>query len=157
LLRFASVARSSRLNLRESKTESALLSVALEDAIGKLKAQERATAARAAASERLSSEIVASITSGLLVVDGAGPLPIVTPAARRILALPDLDAGGDARPLLAAMPTLWELIDHGLKMASPLARQTIRLDSGDAPSYLGVSISPLPGATGAPHSVVCLF
>ena len=46
----------------------ALLSAALEAAVTKLKAQQVATTARAEASERLSGEIIASLTAGLLVV-----------------------------------------------------------------------------------------
>lgn len=157
LMRFAAVARSSRSHLRESRTESAFLSAALEDAIGRLKAQERATAARAEASERLSSEIVASLTSGLLVVDSAGELQIVNPAARRILGFSDLEPGASARAVLTGMPALAALIDGALVSGLPLARQTIQLDAADGPSHLGVSISPLPAARGAGHSVVCLF
>ena len=49
----------------------------------KLKAQERATAARADASERLSGEIIASLTAGLLVVGLNGEVRILNPAGRR--------------------------------------------------------------------------
>lgn len=158
LIRFVAVTRRSRSHLRESKTESALLSAALEEAIGKLKAQERATAARAEASERLSSEIVASLTSGLLVVGEDGILQIVNPAARRILGRPEAAAGAPAAALLHDAPALADLIDAGLRTARPIVRQTIRLEAPEGPSYLGVSISPLPGPWKAPRSsVVCLF
>ena len=46
-----------------------MLSVALQEAVTKLKAQEKAMTARAAASEQLSGDIVESLTAGLLVVD----------------------------------------------------------------------------------------
>ncbi|MGH9330409.1 MAG: hypothetical protein ACRD09_08205, partial [Vicinamibacterales bacterium] len=48
--------------------EGAFMAAALQDALAKLKVQERAMTARAEASERLSSEIIASMTSGLMVV-----------------------------------------------------------------------------------------
>src|SRR5207342_741757 len=80
--------------------ETALLSAALHEAVTKLKAQERATAARADASERLSEEIIASLTSGLLVVDLGGAVRTLNPAGRRMLELPEPltgdNGGGDA-------------------------------------------------------------
>ena len=48
-----------------------MLSMALQDALTKLKQQERAMAARAEASERLADQIVEGLTSGLVVVDRA--------------------------------------------------------------------------------------
>ena len=85
VLRFVAAARDARRTWATAACETVFLSSALEDAITKLKAQERATAARAEASERLSGEIVASLTSGLIVVDRDGRVQIVNPAARRIL------------------------------------------------------------------------
>ena len=57
--------------------------------MAKLKAQERATAARADASERLSDEIIASLTAGLLVVGLDGEIRILNPAGRRMLGSPN--------------------------------------------------------------------
>ena len=88
-LRFAAAARNTKRSLGDGQGDSMLLASALEEAFAKLKAQERATAARAEASERLSSQIVASLTSGLIVVDGARQMKIVNPAARRILRFDD--------------------------------------------------------------------
>ena len=70
-----------------------MLSMALQEAVTKLKAQERATAARAEASERLASQIVEGLTSGLVVVDRAGDVQTLNPAAGRILGIAD-----DRRP-----------------------------------------------------------
>src|ERR1051325_6850395 len=75
VLRFAAAARAA--NRHESRSENTLLSAALQDAVTKLKAQERATAARAEASERLSGEIISCLTAGLLVVGLKGELRIV--------------------------------------------------------------------------------
>src|SRR5688572_22889166 len=72
MLRFAAAARDSRQHARNGGFENALLSQALEDAITQLKAQERAMAARAEASEQLSGQIVASLTAGLVVTDLEG-------------------------------------------------------------------------------------
>ena len=53
--------------------------------MAKLKAQERATAARAEASERLNGEIIESLTAGLLVVGLDGEVHILNPPGRRML------------------------------------------------------------------------
>ena len=63
LLRLVSVARDTRRS-RSSGAETVLLSAALQEAVGKLKLQERAMTARAEASERLSGEIISSLTAG---------------------------------------------------------------------------------------------
>jgi len=49
LLRFVAAARDTRRHLHGAGAETALLSAALQEAVAKLKAQERATAARAEA------------------------------------------------------------------------------------------------------------
>ena len=79
---------------RESGGETAMLSMALQDAMIKLKAQERAMAARAEASERLADQIVEGLTSGLVVVDRSGMVQAINPAAKRILGI----AGGAGNP-----------------------------------------------------------
>ena len=66
LLRFVAAAGEGRR--QRGSGETSLLSAALGEAVAKLQAQERATAARAEASERMSDEIIASLTAGLLVV-----------------------------------------------------------------------------------------
>ena len=63
------------------------MAAAMEDAVRKLRDGERAMKARAEASERLSSEIVASLTSGLLVVDGDGIVRTLNPAGQTMLGL----------------------------------------------------------------------
>ena len=89
VLRFAAAARESRQHLRENSTESAFVTAALHEALTKVKAQEREMSARAEASERLSSEIVESLSSGLLVVASNGQLRILNPAGRRLLSRDD--------------------------------------------------------------------
>ena len=66
MMKFVTAARDTRRKIQGGGVETALLSAALQDAVAKLKAQERATAARAEASERLSEEIISSLTAGLL-------------------------------------------------------------------------------------------
>src|SRR5438876_8231418 len=101
MLRFAAAARDTRRQLSQSSGgDTALLTAALHEAVAKLKAQERATAARAEASERLSEEIITSLTAGLLVVGLNGQMRILNPAGRRMLGLADSAALGDYREVL---------------------------------------------------------
>lgn len=94
LLRVLALIRQRRRSTGTAGTDTEMLSEALEDAIARLKAQERATAERAEASERLSGEIISSLTSGLLVVGLDGAVRIMNPAARRLLDLPDAAVAG---------------------------------------------------------------
>jgi two-component system, NtrC family, sensor histidine kinase AtoS len=136
--------------------ESALLSLALQDALTKLKQQERATAARAEASERLAGQIVEGLTSGLVVVDREGVVQSVNPAARRILHL-DKDAGGvPLRQFLATAPAMADVIDEALQGASPILRRTIALGKGKS-QHLGVTVSPITDTDGSLQAAVCLF
>ena len=142
---------------KEDRGEVAMLSIALQDAVNKLKAQERATAARAEASERLASQIVEGLTSGLLVVDRAGIVQTVNPAGRRLLGLPD---DGEPRPLrdvLQGAPELADAIGETLASSSPVVRRTVTVGDGGHASHLGVTVSPIRDAEGALQAAVCLF
>jgi signal transduction histidine kinase len=153
LLRFGAAARdATKKGGADSRMASVLLSSALEEAITKLKAQERATAARAEASERLSEQIVASLTSGLLVVDRDNRVRIVNPAAQRILSLPEIVPGADYREALRQAPSLASIIAESLDTNAPARRRTAVVDQ----THLGVGVSPL-SADGAPSGAICLF
>src|SRR5207342_2092118 len=80
--------------------ETAFLSVTMQEAVARLRVQERATAARADASERLSGEIIASLTAGLLVVGLDGTVRILNPAGHRLLHVPDAIPVGDYREVV---------------------------------------------------------
>jgi signal transduction histidine kinase len=155
VLRFGAAARDAKKNLSDGRMESVLLSSALEEAITKLKAQERATAARAEASERLSGQIVASLTSGLLLVDNDNRIKIANPAARRILQLADVPADADYRTVLASADELKIILAEALRENVPIIRRTITIH-GARPTHLGVTVSPLT-PDGASSGVICLF
>ncbi len=148
VLRFAAAARDSKRALGETHAETIVLASALEDAFAKLKAQERATAARAEASERLSSQIVASLTSGLIVVDSQLQVKIVNPAAQRILRIETFTP--------EEFPQLKELIDESLAGDTPLVRRTVTLTRAGDTMHLGVTVSPLASESG-PQGAICLF
>jgi nitrogen fixation/metabolism regulation signal transduction histidine kinase len=161
VLRFAAAARDSKRALGDTRAESLFLASALEEAFAKLKAQERATAARAEASERLNSQIVASLTSGLIVVDAARQVKIINPAARRILLNdesvegPSTDSGA-APDILSRYPSLASVIDESLHGETPIVRREITIARGSETMHLGVTVSPLATDDG-PHGAICLF
>jgi PAS domain S-box-containing protein len=153
VLRFAAAARDAKRTLHEGHTD-VMLASALEQAIAKLKAQERATAARAEASERLNTQIVSSLTSGLIVVDGSGQVQIVNPAARRILRLQDRETSTGL--VLAHVPELQDVIRESLEGRAPVVRREITIRRDHDTRHLGVTVSPLDVESG-PQGAICLF
>jgi signal transduction histidine kinase len=156
-LRFFSAARDTRRTMRGGGTEVAFLSAALQDAVGKLKAQERANAARADASERLSQEIIASLSSGLLVVGLTGDVRIINPAGRRMLNVADAAPLEDFRRLLADR-ALIDLIAECLSTRTAIVRRTVQLSKhNQTASHIGATVSPLFDDNGLLHGAICLF
>ncbi len=156
VLRFAEAARSARRS-RSDHGELALLSAALQEAVTKLKAQERATAARAEASERLSEEIIASLTAGLLVSGLDGEIRILNPAGRRMLGISDAATGDDIRIALSDL-ALADVVRESLKTNAPIIRRTIALrEPHHGVSQLGVTVSPLTDTESRVHGAICLF
>jgi PAS domain S-box-containing protein len=152
VLRMAFVARDNRRN-RSGGTETALLSAALAEAVGKLKTQERAMAARAEASERLSGEIITSLTAGAIVVGLDGNVTTLNPAGRRILELPDA-------ALYARSPReqpLLDVIDECLRLGRAIVRRGVTLSDVGHGVHLGVTVSPLYDGDGRLHGAICLF
>ena len=141
---------------RESGGESAMLSVALQDTLTKLKTQERAMAARAEASERLADQIVEGLTSGLVVVNRMGTVQAINPAARRILEIDEKVAGQSFRDALKSATALSDLIAEALEVGSPIVRRTITL-AGIKARHFGVTVSPIAAADGTLQAAVCLF
>jgi signal transduction histidine kinase len=160
VLRFSAAAAEARRPQR-GDGETALLSVALQEALTKLKAQERATAARADASERLSGEIISSLTAGLLVVGLHREVRILNPAGLRILGRADTPGPGEFPRSLREQP-LMDVIDECLAQRRPIVRREVVLPAaGQGVTHLGVSVSPLFDPQGEqhgePHGAICLF
>lgn len=155
--RIFSAARESRNAPGRQEGNSAVLSVALEEAIGRLKKQERETAERAAASERVSEQIISSLASGLLVVGLDGAMRIVNPAARKMLDLPDGPMLGDHHSVINE-PSLSEIIDECLSSGRAILRRTIHLPEGrSSATHFGVTVSPLFDGAQVMNGAVCLF
>ena len=108
LMRVVKVAsgRGTARQAAQERGESAMLSMALQEALTKLKQQERDSTARAEASDRFASQIVEGLTSGLVVVERGGLVHSVNPAARRILDLPGSGVGRPFREVLSAAPAM---------------------------------------------------
>jgi len=143
---------------KKEGTETAFMAAAMEDALQKLRRQERAMKARAEASERLSSEIIASMTSGLLVVNDSGDVRTLNPAGRRLLGLPDEDWMGGYRQLLASAPALGDVVEECLSTGRPIVRRTVQMKGpAGVATHLGVTASPIRDDRGAAHGAICLF
>jgi len=136
--------------------ETVFMTEAMEGALRSLREQERAMKARAEASERLSEEIVASLTSGLLVVDDGAVIRRLNPAGRRILGLEDDDWARPYRDVLARVPGLADVIDGCLDTGIPILRRTIKTPGGAA-THLGVTVSPIRDGDGRAYGAICLF
>jgi PAS domain S-box-containing protein len=157
VIRFVVAARALSRSSRLEGGETAFMASAMEDAVRSLRQQERAMKARAEASERLSDEIVASLTSGLLVVDDAAVLRTVNPAGRRLLGFGDDPPRGPYRDVLANAPELVALIDECLSHAHPVVRRTIRIQHAAGATHLGVTVSPIRDEHGRAYGAICLF
>jgi PAS domain S-box-containing protein len=157
-LKFVTAARDARGHLREAGGETAFMTAALQEAMRTLKVQERAMAERAEASERLSSEIVASLTAGLLVVDLDTQVRILNPAGRRLLGLSPHQPLGSHREMLKDARPLADAIEECLQTSQPIVRRALEMPGhARAASHLGVTVSPLSDPNGDPHGVICLF
>jgi len=158
VLRFLAAARDTRRTIRGGGgVETALLSAALQEAVERLKAQERATAARAEASERLSGEIISSLTAGLLVVGLQGEIRILNPAGRRTLDLPE-SLALEAYQRSPHQQPLLDVVNECLQHGTPIVRRAVVLpDTGGGATHLGVTVSPLFDADTQLHGAICLF
>ena len=158
VVKFFAAARAAARDSRKEGTETAFMAAAMEDALSKLRSQERAMKARAEASERLSGEIIASMTSGLLVVGHEGEVRTLNPAGRRLLGLPEGRWQGSFREVLRDARPLTEVVDECLAAGRPIVRRSVQLPghAGGA-SHLGVTVSPIRDETGSAHGAICLF
>ena len=157
-LRFGSAVRDMKRQVREGNAERAFVAAALEEAIGRLREQGRAMTARAETSERLNSEIVSSLTSGLLVVGLRGTVRMLNPAGRRLLRLDPDEASGHFRALLRDAPAIADVVEECLSSAQPVVRRAVTLRRANQPEvHVGVTVSPLFDERGALQGAVCLF
>ena len=156
LLRLFAGARDTQRVLRGGGADTAILSAALQEAVGKLKAQEQAMSARAQASDLLRGQIADSLTSGLLVVDGARRVEVLNPAGRRLLALGSERVGDAYADVLAGAAPLADVISECLATGRPIVRRSVEMQGTMKGMHLGVTVSPLERA-GDTRGAICLF
>jgi PAS domain S-box-containing protein len=158
VMRFFAAARAAAKGGGRDGLETAFMASAMEDALEKLRTQERVMKARAEASERLSSEIIASLTSGLLVVGEDGLVRTLNPAGRRLLGLSDAEWTDSFRELLRGAKPLAEVVEECLSSMRPIVRRAVQMEraTGGA-SHLGVTVSPIRDGAGHAHGAICLF
>jgi signal transduction histidine kinase len=138
--------------------ETAFMAVAMEEAMARLKLREQALAARAEASERLSDEIVTSLTSGLLVVGPDRRVQALNPFGRRLLRVSDSEWNGDLAAVLRTAPPLSAVILECLDNGLPIRRRTLSIEAdAERPMHLGVTVSPITDAHGSHRGAICLF
>jgi len=157
-LRFGTAVRDMRKQLHAEGGERAFMAAALQEAVTKLRVQERAMAARAEASERLSGQIVSSLTAGLLVVGLDGEVRSLNPAGHRLLGLPEGASVGHFRELLARAAPLGAVIDECLAKAQPIVRRALQMPQpASVATHLGVTVSPLFNERNELQGAICLF
>ena len=158
VLRIFAAARSVSREQRSEGAETAFMASAMENALVALRTQERAMKARAEASERLSGEIISSMTSGLLVVSDRGEVRTLNPAGRRLLGAPGEDELQDLASVLRFAPSLAAIIEECVKTGRPVVRRAVALAAG-APgaTHIGVTVSPVRDDKGQAHGAICLF
>lgn len=157
VLRVISGTRDSGRLRRQPSADTAILSAALAEAVGKLRQQERSSLARAEASERLNAQIVEGLTSGLLVAGADGRVHMLNPAGHRILGIVPREMPAVLDDILAKAPALAALVRDAAAGRRTVSRRHIATgDTGDGPSHLGVTLSPWSGGPGE-DGVICLF
>ncbi len=158
LLLFVRAVRNVKGTLREPHAEPSFVAAALEDSLRRLREQERLMLARAEESERLNSEIVSSLASGLLVVGLDGEVRTLNPAARRMLGRPQVDPAARLRDLLADALPLADVVEECLSTTRPILRREVRIEHpAGSPTHYGVTVSPLFDASGALQGAISLF
>jgi signal transduction histidine kinase len=158
VLRFTAAVRDVKGRLRDDGAQPSFVASALEDSIRRLREQERLMSARAEDSERLNSEIISSLASGLLVVGLGGEVRTLNPAGRRMLNRPQVEPGTRLRELLADAAPLADVVEECLSTTGPILRREVPIGQLDgSQTHLGVTVSPLFDAQGALQGAISLF
>jgi PAS domain S-box-containing protein len=158
VLRLFAAARELNRTKQGAGAETAFMAAAREEAVAKLRSREQAMVARAEASERLSDEIIANLTAGLLVVGEDRRVKSLNPAGRRLLGLPDREPAGRLDEVLGTAEPLARVIEECMDGGQAIRRRAIRIDSPvQGATHLGVSVSPIGTGNGGTHGAICLF
>lgn len=157
VIKILSAARDMR-SKKPAGSETAFMAAAMEQAVQRLRAQEQAMQARAEASEHLSEEIIASMSSGLLVVSQDRHVRTLNPAGRTLLGLVAASSSNAMDDVLRTAAPLAAAIDECLESKKPVLRRTLQMQAqGRVPVHLGVTVSPLRDHEGREQGAICLF
>jgi len=138
--------------------ETAFMAIAMEEAMSRLKLREQALAERAEASERLSDEMITSLSSGLLLVGPDRHVEVLNPFGRKLLQLADRDSTGNLSEVLRTAEPLAAVIRVCLDSGQAVRRRTVRIDTNpERPTHLGVTVSPIGVPQDARRGAICLF
>jgi two-component system sensor histidine kinase HydH len=158
VLRIATSARTASRDLRREGSETAFMAAAMQDAVNRLREQERVMKARAEASERLSSGIVTNLTSGLLLAGADGSILALNPAGRRLLNLADTTPLPRLHELGAHAAPLADVVQECLQTGGPIVRRSVKINpAGGQARHFGVTVSPVKDEDGHPQNAICLF
>lgn len=151
----------------EEEDEGHFLLSTFQGVVGRLKEKEQQLAemhrrekARADETEALATDIIRSMTTGLVSLDASGAVALVNPAAERIFRQPADAVLG--RPFPEAFPGSPELVswtEAAISQGEFILRR--RVDYGlpaSGPIHLGVSVLPLQASeTGGVRGALCLL
>jgi PAS domain S-box-containing protein len=113
---------------------------------------------RAEASEALSTQIVNSLTAGLLVVDRQGLVQTINPAGRKMLGITASVGGSPIAALSPAAAPLAAVINECLTTGESIVRRTVEVPHASEVTHLGVTATKLGQTEGdAAGGVICLF
>jgi PAS domain S-box-containing protein len=150
----------------EARDEGQFLLETFQDVVARLKEKEEELRAlhliektRADETEALASDIVRSMTTGLVSLDPSGLVAIVNPAAEKIFGVEDRSARGRAfAEVFPGSPELSRMVDEALTQGAYHLRGQAPYRVSDARTlHLGVSVIPLTSATGSPRGALCLL
>ena len=113
---------------------------------------------RAEASEALSTQIVNSLTAGLLVVDRAGFVRIINPAGQKMLGVDASLEGTLISALPPAAAPLVTIVNQCLTTGEAIVRRTVEVPHANDVTHLGVTATRLdPSEGNTVGGVICLF
>ena len=146
--------------------ESEFLLTTFQEVVARLKEKERELSAlhqlekaRADETEALASDIIRSMTTGLVSLDPSGTVVLVNPAAERIF---DLEAAKVLKLPFAEVfpgsPAFATRADEALELgAYHLRGQALYKKESGETLHLGVSVIPLLASDGGTRGAICLL
>ena len=149
-----------------SADEGQFLLSTFQDVVAKLKEKEKQLAemhrmekARADETEALATDIIRSMTTGLVSLDDTGRVTVVNPAAERIFGVDAQSLQGKSfQEAFPGSEVLAEWTARALAEGSQSLRRRIdyRRQSGES-IHLGTSVLSLPSTEGKVRGALCLF